>query len=74
MTLPKFVKLRKRPIALLIYLVILFICSEKFKSFTSFKSFKSLNHLHLMLNQGVSAINCCLTEYYWIKGLGEAIP
>ena len=26
-----------------------------------------------MLNQGFSQINCCLTEYYWIKELDEAI-
>ena len=26
-----------------------------------------------MLNQGVSEINCCLTEYYLIEELDEAI-
>ena len=28
---------------------------------------------YLMLNQDVSEINCCLTEYYRIKDLDEAI-
>ena len=29
--------------------------------------------LYLMLNRGVSRINCCLTENYWIKELDKAI-
>ena len=60
---------RKRPIVLLFFLVILSVCLTFVLYVYMFISLT----LYLMLNQGVSKINCCLTEYYWIKELDETI-